>query len=541
MYAPLQRILLVEPDDDDARIIGLALTGEAGGRREVERVRDLEAALHRLREADFEVLLLSERAAGDLRAVHRVVEMEPRLAVVMLAEEEDSRRHGEWVHAGVQEVLAKGHANGPTLARVLQYAHERKRTEEVLRTNQMILEARIEDRTRHLQRLNERLREEIRQREEVERELRRESAFIATVLDTVSALVMVVDRQGRIHEVNRALVELCGYSRDDLRGRPCWDPLAREEDRAAIEALLEAVVQRGEDPPQGLEMPLLTQGGQVRLIRWDSAVLRDEGGQVEYVVACGSDVTEQHRAKERERRRLLELAQASRLSTMGEMAAEIAHELNQPLSAIANYARAGVMLLRRGEVDPQGLARAFEEIATQAQRGGEVIRRLRQFVGKAELARVPCEINALVEEMRRLIEIEARWNQVRLEIEPAADLPPVFADRILVEQVILNLARNAIEAMSEVAPRRRRLVLRTGRDHDDMIFVEVRDSGPGMSPERMAQIFDRFFTTKEQGMGIGLSICRSIAESHGGRLTVESRPGEGACFRFLLPVWRGDG
>ncbi len=541
MYALSQRILLVEPDDDDARIIGLALTGEAGGRREVERVRDLEAALHRLREADFEVVLLSECAAADLRAVHRLVEMAPRLAVVVLAEDEDPRRHGEWVQAGVQEVLAKGHANGPTLARALQYAHERKRTEEVLRTNQMILEARIEDRTRHLRRLNERLREEIRQREEAERELRRESAFIATVLDTVSALVMVVDRAGRIQEVNRALLCLSGYERDFLRGRPCWDPLARPEDRPAIEALLKAVVEQGESLPQGVEMPLVTRDGQVRLIRWDSAVLRDEAGRVEYMVACGSDVTEQHRAKERERRRLLELAQASRLSTMGEMAAEIAHELNQPLSAIANYARAGAMLLGRGEADPQGLARAFEEIATQAQRGGEVIRRLRQFVGKAELARVPCEINALVEEMRRLIEIEARWNQVRLEIELAPDLPLVLADRILVEQVILNLARNAIEAMQEVAPQRRRLLLRTGRGHDDMIFVEVRDSGPGMSPERMAQIFDRFFTTKEQGMGIGLSICRSIAESHGGRLTAESRPGEGACFRFLLPVWRGDG
>ncbi len=535
MFAPLERILLVESDPHDARLVGLMLAGDKSLRAEIEHESDFERALQRLREADYDALLLADRAGEALHFLHRVMEWAPHLPVVVLSEDGDPERAMELVHGGAQDVIAKTHLSGPILARVLRYAKERKRTEEMLRTSQLVLEARIEDRTRHLTELNARLQAEIHQREAVERALRRETAFVATVLDTVAALVMVLDRSGRIREANRALVRLSGQPREALVGQVAWDLLAPPQWRDTLRQALEEAFAGHPVPP--MEVPLPTRAGEERLVRWESALVRDEAGQADYLVVCGGDITEQQRLKERERRRLLELAQASRLSTMGEMAAEIAHELNQPLSAIGNYARAGRMLLDRGG-DRERLAHALDEIAAQAQRAGEVIRRLRQFVGKAELARAPVSVNELVADVIGLIEIEARWNHVRLEQDLPDDLPRIFADRILVEQVILNLARNAIEAMTEVPEDRRRLTLRAYAGQDGFVCIEVRDTGPGMAPERIKQIFDRFFTTKQKGMGIGLAICRSIAESHDGRLEVSSRPGEGAVFRLLLPEWR---
>jgi len=314
MFAPLERILLVEADPHDARLVGLMLSSDKSLRVEIVHEPDGERALQRLREADYDALLLADRNGEALHLLHRVMEWAPYLPVVVLSEDDDPERAMELVHGGAQDVIAKTHLSGPILARVLRYAKERKRTEEMLRTSQLVLEARIEDRTRHLTELNARLQAEIRQREAVERALRRETAFVATVLDTVAALVMVLDRDGRIREVNRALVRLSGHPREALVGQVAWDRLAPPEWVAPLRrALDDAFAGR---PVAPMEIPLATREGETRLVRWESALVRDEAGQADYLVVCGGDVTEQQRLKEQERRRLLELAQASRLSTM---------------------------------------------------------------------------------------------------------------------------------------------------------------------------------------------------------------------------------
>ena len=251
-----------------------------------------------------------------------------------------------------------------------------------------------------------------------------------------------------------------------------------------------------------------------------------------------ADITERQAALSAHKSQHEKLLFTSRTMSVGEMATTLAHELNQPLAAIVNYLGVGLRLLGRVEaVDPR-VADALQHARGQAEHAGQVITRLREFVRAREPRReshLPAELVATV---LRLLALEAEKHRVRVDVDVPADLPGVWVDRIMIEQVLLNLAKNGIEAMREAPPRQRRLDVRALRNLDDNIEFRISDHGCGLSDSEASQLFTPFFTTKQDGMGMGLAICRSIVEYHEGRLYFERNPGGGSVFVFTLPSAR---
>jgi len=224
----------------------------------------------------------------------------------------------------------------------------------------------------------------------------------------------------------------------------------------------------------------------------------------------------------------------SRLATIGEMAAGVAHELNQPLTAIANYAQACDRLLSRPGADAGELREALREIAAQAVRAGDIIRRLRTLAGNHGLQRVPSDLNSVVTEIANLLQTEARVHGARVSLELAPQLPSSIVDRVQIQHVILNLVRNGLEALDAVSGERE-LVIRTALAGDE-VEIAVIDTGPGLTSDVAERMFDPFFSTKENGTGLGLPISNTIVRAHGGALRYRPNQPRGACFSIRLPL-----
>jgi len=217
------------------------------------------------------------------------------------------------------------------------------------------------------------------------------------------------------------------------------------------------------------------------------------------------------------------------------MATELAHEINQPLGAIANFANGLAARLRKGTIDRPSMLDAAEQIGTQAMRAAQVLQRLRDFIRKEPPRRSPCDINQLVRDAAHLIEPDARRLHIAVRLALDAQLPAVDADAIQIEQVILNLLRNGVEAIDAAGPGRHELMIETSRGASGEVEVTVHDSGGGIPPAVWERLFEPFFTTKRDGLGMGLSISRSIVEAHGGHLFAPISSDAGATFRFNLP------
>lgn len=409
---------------------------------------------------------------------------------------------------------------------------ERKAAEDALHQARDELEQRVVDRTAHLEELNRQLQQEIQQRQQAEHTLRRERDFSSAILDTVGALIVVLDSDGHIIGFNQACEQTTGYRFDEIRGTAVWDRLLVPEEAEAVRQVFDTLT--AGNFPNTYENYWVARSGERRLIAWSNTVLVDEHGAVEHVIATGIDVTDQRRAEEKERQRMLELAHVSRLSTMGEMATEIAHELNQPLGAIATYSDAGTQILSSDPQDHDTLKSTLQAITRQARRAGDIVRGLRDFVGKDEGQPMPTDINALVRDVIDLARVEARSRGVRIALNLAEGLPRLTLGRILVEQVIFNLAHNAIEAMEQVDSEQRVLTITTARAEENAIEISVADSGPGLPTDHGERVFEAFVSTKVNGMGMGLTISRSIVEAHGGRLWATPNTPTGTCFRFTL-------
>jgi PAS domain S-box-containing protein len=274
------------------------------------------------------------------------------------------------------------------------------------------------------------------------------------------------------------------------------------------------------------------------------AVLDPASGQLTEIVCTSRDVTQRMEAARQLRQREAELAHAERLSTMGQMAAELAHELNQPLYAIANFADACLGRVQQLQACPAStqqqaeLANWIGQIGQQARRAGEVVRRLTQFVRKGELDRELLQLNDLVRDVAILLEFGVRNRSTQVAFDLAYDLPPIEADRLLIEQVLVNLVRNAAEAMEETPPERRRVCIRTYRDGDGRVGLVVTDAGIGLPTAQLDRLFEPYFTTKSDGTGMGLAICRSTIEAHGGRIWATNNAEGGATVQFTLPAAR---
>ncbi len=228
------------------------------------------------------------------------------------------------------------------------------------------------------------------------------------------------------------------------------------------------------------------------------------------------------------------------MTTLGEMTASISHEVNQPLAAVVANAEACLRWLDRGTPDLDAARRSVEWIINDGVRASEVIRRVRALANKTDIEKVPLDINDVVKEVTALVQREMDSHQVSLRLELKPAVPMILGDRVQLQQVIINLVMNGIEAMQSVTDRPRELVIRSRQDETQQVLVSVTDCGVGISAEDADQLFSAFFTTKSDGMGMGLSICRSIVEAHGGRLSACRNEGRGATFQFVLPVHRED-
>jgi two-component system, LuxR family, sensor kinase FixL len=357
-------------------------------------------------------------------------------------------------------------------------------------------------------------------------------AHLRSILDTVPDAMVVIDERGIVQSFSAAAERLFGYAEPDIVGSNVsvlMPPPYRERHDGYIQRYL----QTGERRIIGIGRVVVGERKDGTTFPMELAVGEMRSGRQRFFTGFIRDLTERQQTEARVQELQSELVHISRLTAMGEMASALAHELNQPLSAIANYMKGSRRLLETGIGDRSAMLRdAMEKAGEQALRAGQIIRRMRDFVARGESERRVESVRKLVEEASALALVGAKDQgvRVRFEFDPAADL--VLADKVQIQQVLLNLLRNALEAME--TSMRRELVVATRAVDDDTVAINVTDTGSGIAPEIAAQLFQPFVTNKRQGMGVGLSICRTIVEAHGGQIGVEPNPGGGTIFRFTL-------
>jgi len=285
-----------------------------------------------------------------------------------------------------------------------------------------------------------------------------------------------------------------------------------------------------------IEYRIIHPDGSLRYVHHIAQTTRSPDGRALRQVGTLHDITDRRRAEDEARQMQDRITHFGRISTMGEMAAGIAHEVNQPLTAIATYAQACQRLIANGECPPEEVGAALAQISTQALRAGEVIRRLRTFVKNREVRREQIEANRILEDVLTLAQTDARHHGVRMILDLSPEAPLVQADIVQIQQVILNLVRNSIDAMVDVPEPEREIVMRTHMDSEGDVEFMIADRGTGIDAATMAELFNPFFTTKPGGTGLGLSISRSIVRAHGGKLWCGPNEGGGARFYFTLPA-----
>jgi PAS domain S-box-containing protein len=370
-------------------------------------------------------------------------------------------------------------------------------------------------------------------------DLQEREAKVRRLVDSNIIGIFIWDFEDRIIEANEAFLHIVGYSRDDLvSGRLSWRELTPSEwigadDRAVAE-------RRATGSCKAFEKEYFRKDGSrvpVLLGATNFGGRRDQG------VAFVLDLTERKSAEEnlreserRYREAQMALAHANRVTTMGQLTASIAHEVNQPIAATVTHAQAALRWLGGDPPDLDEVRRGLDAIVKDGIRAGDVIGRIRALVNKVPPRHDALDINKAILEVIEVARTELLRNGVSLQTELAKGLPVIQGDRIQLQQIVLNLIMNAVEAMSEASNGSRDLLISTAEDISKGVVVTVRDSGPGLSPESLGRLFDPFYTTKPGGMGMGLSICRSIIEAHGGRVWATANLPQGACFHFSLPA-----
>jgi PAS domain S-box-containing protein len=390
------------------------------------------------------------------------------------------------------------------------------------------------------------------------------------IFDSVPAFVWYKDCFNRILRINRPAAESLGMSVDVIEGCSTYD-LYPEEAQKYHEDDLEVI--RSGAPKLGIVEVLSTASGEKRWVRTDKVPHRDERGEVDGIIVFSVDITEhmrteaalreitdgleqrveertvqlanavrelrleiveRKRAEERFAEQQSQLAHLQRLRTVEGMATQLAHEINQPLGAIVNFAKGLLRWLDGGKIDPGTVRSAAEHINEQASRAGAVVSRLREFVRKEELQSTLCDLPDVVRDAVHLVETDARRRGITIRINADRSLPPVDINRVQIQQVLINLLTNALEAMQSSLVVTREIVVEAVRRDEGHAEVRVSDAGTGL-PAGAEDLFEPFYTTKPDGLGMGLTISQSIILAHGGTLTAEQREGGGATFAFTLP------
>jgi PAS domain S-box-containing protein len=392
------------------------------------------------------------------------------------------------------------------------------------------LERRVAERTQQLDAINRELRKEIAERERAEGEVRRSEDRLRVVIDTLPAVVWSKLPDGSADFMNQRFREYTGLSVEQGLGWGWMTNTFHPEDRADEE--WRAAFAAGE--PFEREARLRGANGKYRWFVTRAEPLRDERGKVVKWYGITSDVEDRKRAEEALLDAQEKLAQVTRTQALGELAAAIAHEVNQPLTAIVTNANFSLRQLKDPTANFDELRTAIMEIANDANRASAVISRIRGLLVKRTPPRAEVDINQIIRDVVTLLRNELKRNRVHVRTELASDLPPVPGDPVELQQVLINLIMNSVEAMRLSFAQPRRILIKSVIN-TERICVQVQDSGPGIEPGVYGRIFEPFFTTKAEGIGMGLSISNSIIETHGGNLRVVPDPG-GAVFEFTLPT-----
>jgi PAS domain S-box-containing protein len=370
-------------------------------------------------------------------------------------------------------------------------------------------------------------------RRKAEARLRESEAQFRLLVENQTDLILTIDRGGSVAFVSPSYRQIFGGDETALVGRPLALEV-HDDDRAATARALAAAW--GPPYAETVENRVMTPQGW-RWLAWSVHPIRAAGQAApETLVAVARDVTDRRRAEEQARQHLQSLAHVSRVSSMGEMASAIAHEINQPLTAIANYAYACLRLLRAGRSTTDEAVDVMQKVAAEAERAGEVVRKMRSFVRGDEGQLTAVDPGYLVAEVLRLAAPEARQSGVELESAPGEAVPAVLADSIQIQQVLLNLVRNGVEAVAGSDAPERVVRVTTAAPEAGFVEIVVSDTGPGLAPELLEQVFEPFYTTKPDGIGIGLALSRSIVDAHCGRLWAAAGRSRGAEFHLKLPA-----
>ena len=365
--------------------------------------------------------------------------------------------------------------------------------------------------------------------------LRRERAFLRQVIDADPNLIFAKDRAGRFTLVNQAVADVYGTTVDSIVGKSDADlnpnqaevEHFRRVDMQVLDTLKEHFIP---------EETITTAAGKVMWLQTIKRPICDESGVATQVLGSATDITARKRAESELAAQRNELAHLARVAMLGELSGSLAHELNQPLTAILANAQAAQRFLARSDVDLDEVREILQDIVSDDKRAGEVISGLRLLLKKGPTVQQSVDMNQTVNEVLRLVRSDLLNTGVIVNTDLTTGLPPVHADRVQLQQVLINLIVNACEAMSSVADTGRQLIVRTAMTVNGEIGVSVSDMGPGISPQNLTRLFDPFFTTKQHGLGLGLAVCRTIMDAQGGKLWADNNTTRGATFHFTLPA-----
>jgi len=410
--------------------------------------------------------------------------------------------------------------------------NQRQRAEAALREANAELERRVAARTADLQ-------EEVLRRRATEASLRASEERWRSMFEASAVGIAVIDQQNHFAAANEAFQRMVGYTSEELQSLGPLD-ITHEEDRKATQEMIEDV-QTGKRQDYHTEKRYCRKDGKVIWVRVSTARALDSSSALQGIPAIIEDITERKRAEVAWHDAREALARATRLTVMGELSASIAHEINQPLAAIITNGHACERFLTFSPPDLDEVKDAVGEIVRDGRRASEVLKRIRAMSKNSAPQRGQVDVNHAIAEVLALTRDELLRHRVSVQTDLHSNLPTIMADRVQLQQVVLNLVMNGIDAMRAVADRSRILTVRSLLSDRGNIAVNVADSGIGLDPANRERIFDTFFTTKPEGMGMGLAISNTIIEAHRGRLWAESGSPFGAVFAFTLPLVAGAG
>jgi PAS domain S-box-containing protein len=505
MSDTLIQILLVEDNSADAALLTRELAESSFGPFSITHVKRLEEALGLLQRQPFDAVLLDLGLPDSqgLATLARLQKQKPRgIPIIVLTGLDDGSLWIQALREGAEDYLVKDGSAANLRARSIRYAIERNRCNAAFAASEQQL---------------------------------------ALVVDAVQMGIFEWTVQTGKVKWSHHHARLFGLMLEEFDGTyATFERCVHPDDVAGVKANVEkSLAARTE---YNHEYRIVWRDGSEHWIETRGQVFGDSQGQTLRMMGTVADISPRKAAEESARIREVELAHLSRIATMGHMASGLAHELNQPLAAILNYASVCLDQIESGKGSPAAALTAIQELMNETRRAGALISRMRSFVRKQEPQSVPLDINELVRVSLSMMEFELRRQRIRPHLELDANLPKVLGDAVQIEQVLINLLFNALEAMSDGTSRRNALMLRTAlHDEGRSVQVCIVDTGSGMSPENLSRLFEPFFTTKAKGLGMGLNISRSIIETLGGRLSAATNSDRGMQFCFTVPVAEGAG